>query len=208
MRPLHFLFTLISLICLVACDGYKGRSANEDSSLKQCGGFAKNSFGQQLYWQPKFPIEILINDSLPENLRTSVLDAVKQWNDATQFEVFVVSPTIDHSAVATEDKNNVIYWMADWNEGNKALQASTNLYWTGQETREADILLNAKYFKISSSPGNDEIDFQSLLVHELGHIFGLDHIEDKKSVMVSKLGFGEKRRDPSDDDIKNLSCRY
>ncbi len=208
MRFLQMPAILFLLLSMIACDGYKDRSQNDEPSLKQCNGFANNSFGQQLFWQPKFPIKILVNESIPVELRDSVLTAIKQWNDATQFEVFVVEPIIDQSTGPNEDKKNIIYWQTSWDETKKDLQASTSLYWSGHETREADILLNAKYFKISNNPSVDEIDFQSLLVHELGHVFGLGHIDDKGSVMISNLAFGEKRRQPSDGDIKNLSCRY
>lgn len=195
-------------VMMVACDGYKNQHQDESQNLKSCDGFAVNSFGQQLYWQPKFPIKIAIHKSVPVDLREEVSSAVKSWNEATNFEVFVVDSVVDESTDVKEDGRNVIFWQTSWSEEKKSLQASTNLYWSAHQIREADIILNAKYFKISSNPKSDEIDFQSLLVHELGHIFGLGHIDDSSSVMISKLAFGEKRQNPSGSDVKNLSCRY
>lgn len=207
MRGLQVPAIFMVIFGLLGCDGYRP-STSEQVSLKQCQGFAKNSYGQQLYWQPKFPIKITINKSFPNEYVEELENALKQWNEATQFEVFVFDSEKDQSVSSREDSKNVVYWMTEWSENKKDLQASTNLYWSGQETREADILLNAKYFKISVDPKDDEIDLQSLLVHELGHIFGLGHIDEKSSVMISKLGLGEKRRQPSESDVKNLSCRY
>lgn len=191
----------------MGCNGYKSNTTDQ-VSLKQCHGFAKNTFGQQLYWQPKFPIKITINKSFSNEYVEELMNALKQWNEATQFEVFILDTEKDQSLSPSEDRKNVVYLMSEWDEKKKDLQASTNLYWSGQETREADILLNAKYFKLAVDPKDEEIDLQSLLVHELGHIFGLGHIDEKNSVMISKLAFGEKRRQPSESDVKNLSCRY
>ena len=202
--------TTVFFLCVVmaACDGHKNQGHDESESLKSCDGFAVNSFSQQLYWQPKFPIKISIHKSIPVDFREEVLKALKNWNDATRFEIFVIDPAIDESVGPKEDGKNVIYWQTTWDEKKADLQASTNLYWSDHRIREADIILDAKYFKISLDPQSDEIDFQSLLVHELGHIFGLGHVDNSSSVMVSKLAYGEKRRQPSDDDLKNLSCRY
>lgn len=206
MKSLKLSATFL-LFVLTACSGYKNTGTNE-STLPSCSGFALNSFGQQLYWQPKFPITLAVNDSVPENYRAVIQKALKHWNDAANFEIFVLDPNINKSMEPKEDGANVIYWRSSWDKNKSDLQASTNLYWTNQETREADILLNAHDFKITDNPKADEIDLESLLVHEMGHILGLGHIDGKDSVMISKLAFGEKRQQPSENDLKNLSCRY
>lgn len=206
MKSLGILATTF-LFILTACSGYKNAGTNE-ASLPSCNGFALNSFGQQLYWQPKFPIKIAINESVPDSYRGAIDRALKHWNDAANFEIFILESNINRSTDPKEDGSNVIYWRLNWDKVKSDLQASTNLYWTNQETREADILLNAQNFKITDNPKEDEIDLESLLVHELGHILGLGHVDSKDSVMISKLAFGEKRRQPFESDLKNLSCRY
>ena len=56
-----------------------------------------------------------------------------------------------------------------------------------------------------------QIDFPSLMIHELGHVPGLahaDHEHSKSSVMAPKLPYGISRRYISSYDLNNLTCGY
>jgi hypothetical protein len=46
----------------------------------------------------------------------------------------------------------------------------------------------------ASTIGADQIDFQTVVTHEIGHALGLGHSTDATSVMHATLGFGETRR--------------
>ncbi|WP_146014223.1 M12 family metallo-peptidase, partial [Pseudomonas sp. GW456-11-11-14-TSB2] len=52
------------------------------------------------------------------------------------------------------------------------IQGSTDWIVTGGKITAASVLLN---FANWNSPGTAKIDVQSLLLHELGHVFGLLH---------------------------------
>jgi hypothetical protein len=52
------------------------------------------------------------------------------------------------------------------------------------------------------------VDFESLVLHELGHVLGLAHTATIGSVMVPSLASGLVRRTPSETDIQALKCEY
>lgn len=54
----------------------------------------------------------------------------------------------------------------------------------------------------------DKVDFESLIVHELGHVVGLGHNEEEGSVMKRKLSKGRIRRGLSSVDLNSLFCGY
>jgi hypothetical protein len=51
-------------------------------------------------------------------------------------------------------------------------------------------------------------DFASTLLHELGHVAGLDHSAAAGAVMLPRLGRGQQRRALTDDDIAGLRSLY
>ena len=54
----------------------------------------------------------------------------------------------------------------------------------------------------------DENDFISVAIHELGHHAGLGHIDDRKSIMNAKLLVGTTRRDIGEFELSSLACGY
>ena len=61
---------------------------------------------------------------------------------------------------------------------------------------EMDILLNhdVKWNFKMDTPLADEYDFESLILHELGHVHGLGHVIDSFNIMYPSLVLGKERR--------------
>ena len=210
MKTIFYLLLVFSPVLLTGCgrDGAPKSRQSHYAQLKSCSGFVSTPSGSQLFWSQEFPIPLFIATSVPESLRSGIVAAVNTWNKSLNFEVFSISPEIIDSGESKKDGINAIYFAQNWPTHGEAEQASTMLYWSHDKIYEADILINADNFWFSTDPDDGEVDLESLIGHELGHVLGLAHVESEESIMVESLKFGEKRRFVSDMDIKNFNCRY
>ena len=110
----------------------------------------------------------------------------------------------------SQDGVNVIYWLSNWGTQPSNQQANTTIYWVNNNVTEADVRVNAQNFTFSdsstTSPAN--VDVQSLLLHELGHILGLKHDDSTPSVMATYLQTGTQRRTLLSSDLSHIQCEY
>ncbi|OMO73404.1 Peptidase M10, metallopeptidase [Corchorus capsularis] len=61
----------------------------------------------------------------------------------------------------------------------------------------------------SSNPGADQIDLESIALHEIGHLLGLEHSVVPESVMYGVFEYGTKtKRDLHPDDIESILELY
>ena len=74
---------------------------------------------------------------------------------------------------------------------------------------EGDIVLGkrARFSSVAVTP-QDSYDLRSNILHELGHVLGLDHTDKEPAVMLPTLSLGLQRRTPTQDDIDGLRALY
>ncbi|KAM7277760.1 hypothetical protein ACFE04_004894 [Oxalis oulophora] len=60
----------------------------------------------------------------------------------------------------------------------------------------------------STEPRSDEMDLESVAVHEIGHLLGLAHTMDPKAIMYPIIDQGIIKRDLSQDDIDGIHFLY
>ncbi|GMI67040.1 hypothetical protein like AT1G24140 [Hibiscus trionum] len=58
------------------------------------------------------------------------------------------------------------------------------------------------------SPAGNQLDMQSAVVHEVGHVLGLGHSQSPDAVMYHVLDYGRIKRNLSQDDITGLQNLY
>ncbi len=81
----------------------------------------------------------------------------------------------------------------------------------GGEILDADIEVNGAFFRFSPDdvPPTTRFDLQNTLVHEVGHLLGLDHTPATEATMFASAPAGEtKKRDLASDDINGLCDVY
>jgi len=206
---LQALILFVLLFMVLGCS----KSASSDNSTtaenkKLCDGFATNSSGQQLSWQAHFPIIMHLDRNVPDLYMKSIKNAMNTWNEALGFIAFQMSESLSEFDKAGTDGKNVIFWWNSWTKKSANRQAVTLLSWIQAGVNEADMLINAQDFKYSTNPKENELDVESLVLHELGHVLGLDHNSIPDSVMNEHLPFGTMRRSLSSEDINHIKCEY
>ena len=185
--------------------------------------FVQSSQMQRVSWKQDLPVKLMVHSSVPQEAWSSIEKAIKHWNaelaaQGIQGPAFVVDLWGVGGAVAPDqDFNNMIYWMSDWEQNLANQQARTTIYWTGSRIYEADIRINDRnhdfYFERDleaqdQSEYDVKVHFESLMVHELGHVLGLAHNSQEGSVMQTELASGVERQSLGKVDADSVSCEY
>jgi len=172
--------------------------------------FVMSSQIQRVSWKGNFPIKLYISPDIPIELRESIRIAASQWNYKLSKEAIVILESDNIPATPNKDGVNGIYWMTTWVDGKTTEQARTTIHWKGDVIHEADVLVNAQNHTFSAFGALEpsKIDFTSLMVHEFGHVLGLQHVQASPSVMAPTLAQSTQRLVPTETDLNSLKCEY
>jgi hypothetical protein len=212
MKSLLFLILASSLLLVTpACNKSEQTPAPEESCY-----FKQNVYEQRVSWawNEQQAIPLFVDASVPEEIIEATRQAIKIWNTTFQaefgYKIFTLKGKINKKVGVGDDQRNVISFMTAW-DGDDKEQAETYLRWVGKVIYDADIRINGeKNLSVVANPDRSQLDAVSLMVHELGHVLGLDHIiTDEYTTMAVSLGTGNvDRRQVSELDIDALGCEY
>lgn len=203
MKIKYFILLTISASALISCEKLP-------QSELPCG-FTQNQWKQRVSWNSQLPVPVIVHGSVPQNYHSSILGAAKQWNDSVGKNLLRLSISSDTSSPSPrKDNRNIIYWMTDWSSSESRTQGTTGVYWVNNQITEADIKINAKNFRyFTDKPKSyDEVNLESLMVHEFGHFLGLKHRESNETVMYPTLMANVFRNIPFDSDKQAIKCEY
>lgn len=177
--------------------------------------------------QNSFPLTIYVPNEM-NIYEQSIINSEKVWNDALGFEAFRFIFN-DNSKQNTQWSKQYDSLYDSYFGLFKILNPNWNftdigssvLAFTGTLTQNgriihADMLFNFQNYNfgdvLDGSPeAFNNIDFESVLTHELGHFLGLQHIstsEDAYSVMLPKISRGVAKRALSNGDIQRIKTLY
>lgn len=179
---------------------------------EQSCDFVQNGQLQRVSWKGQFPIEFYIHESVPEEFISSIQSAMGQWEAKLGRPLFKIKGILEGPIDNSEkDGRNVITYMNQWDPDRNREQARTTILWLGDIIYESDIKLNGSgdfSFFSGPQPLSGKVDMESLVVHELGHVLGLQHNDAVPSVMATTLSSATMRREPKPIDIQNFKCEY
>lgn len=182
-------------------------------ALDDCG-FVQNIYNHRLSWKGELPIKMSIHESVPREMIPSIQAAMDTWNKNLGKKVFVIAETsVDgtKNLAKIKDGKNVIYWFGkgEW-KGEGDDQARTVISWLGSKIQEADVLINADHtsFYSKKPTKKGQIDFESVVLHELGHVLGLKHNDSRPGIMATYLKANTERRHVLTADLSSIRCEY
>lgn len=193
---------------------------------KDCG-FVQNVYGQRISWKSQDPVDLVINSSVPAQLRPAIYRAVKTWEDQIGRKIInIIEDSGRASNMPAKDGHNGIYFLSNWEADRQSEQGRTSVYWADNQIMEADIRINAQNFSfydldpqqlilasgvdgtVHALSNSDGYNFEALILHELGHFLGLKHTTETHSVMVTHLSAYTDRTVLSASDSESVKCVY
>lgn len=195
------ILTSILIFTLVGC--------GPTPAPQQACNFVQNSDQQRVSWKGQLPIDIYVHESVPTNFIAPLLRAMARWELQTGHKLFRLAGTQSGPLSPSQDGQSVVYWYTQWTQSSQSEQAQTTIYWQSDRINEADIVVDGGNFTYSENdPTAAEVDFESLMIHELGHVLGYKHITDQPSVMAPTLADGVERRTLESEDLSSFQCEY
>ena len=136
--------------------------------------------------------------------------AEQEWTNisSTSFQLAYNGPT---TLGATYDGVNVMSWPSVWNQVSSAFAVTltTSDLSTGF-ILDSDIVLNrnVQFFSQPGDVGPNRVDLRYVMLHENGHLAGLDHSPDPSAVMYFDFRSGIVGHGLATDDINAISTLY
>jgi hypothetical protein len=159
-----YLFLTVAAFSLMGCLRY----ANEQTTKV----IIQNGYGEVVSWK-SFPVVFVFHKDFPKDKRLTVQAEVDKFNEIMGQEIFKISSQESHELQPERNVTNgvsTLYW--NFNASFRmtpAEQGRTTIFWSGQDIYEADINLQEANLT--------EIDFATLIRHELFHSLGAKHVE-------------------------------
>lgn len=218
-RHLSIFVYLLFGFFLISCNkGFTLKIQDQDvlafGAQDSCNFITTNVLANSLRisWKNSTPIYFIITESVPSEFDVDIHSAAANWNSVVGKDLIRVARDSNFTKAPGNDGANAIYWMKDWEPENASQQARTAVRWDISRIVDADIRINAKNFTFyktaDANSGGGQVNFESLILHELGHAAGLTHISNINSVMQVSLKDQTLRIQPADIDITSLKCEY
>lgn len=189
--------------------GYRMRQLVDHLTGNSEGSYAfvlTTTAGDPVSWDPCRPIHYLVNpEGAPEDWEDTVDSGVRAISEVSGFEFRYDGETDDRSfrqrAVDGQRPSPVLIAWADSSEvpdleGTTAGIGGATPVRSGGRVRFVAglVVLDTAAYDRMAATGDDQGQ-QLILAHELGHVLGLDHVDDSGELMnaeyVGQDGFGE-----------------
>jgi len=228
---LRLLLSVLIASQMVACGaaGGKRNSISESAKGSNSAATSDSGFHSLVGWQKTVPY--YISSEAPDEVVEASQNAADTWGDAIgqvamKFLGISVSSRGKDLYSSLDDESTFVYYEHNWTATTS--KSSTTLATTIWENANdsdrivrGDVILNAQTYTFLNALNDipktvDEarvVDAETVLLHEFGHLLGLDHITesaDEDSIMHAKtfIGPGLSFRTLSDGDANHIRSLY
>ena len=142
--------------------------------------------------RPEARVEYYLNKEANDLTETVVRETFERWGEATRFD-FVYKGR--HRAGLRKDGKNTVSFLVKWPSEIPIGKAAYCKNWYDRKGNivESDIIFNMMATRFTTlrtnTPGSYYIE--GILAHEIGHLIGIDHIEEEDCLMKSFSPQGE-----------------
>lgn len=225
------LFATTLSFTLIACGTSPNRRSIEEhrDANARAAQQPEGPFHSLTGWTEK--VGFYVDDTAPDAVVEAAIQAGETWNDAMGREVLTFGgvakiPRGDDLYSSLEDTLTLVYYEKNWK--SSTAKSDTTLATTIWENAsgsdrivKGDVILNAENYSFcdamnyssNTAPAHEIVDAQTVLLHEFGHLLGLDHVDvdaDPDSIMHAKTYIGPHMsfRSLSDGDVVNIRKVY
>jgi hypothetical protein len=170
------------------------------------------------------PLNLVAPLNRKVELEPSLKHVCDQWNEAVG-RVLITYSFADYTTEITSialgsGKNHYIYFQNDWKiviDDDSSLAVTIYDYYQDDNTMASAAMYfnnDHPFYYEDGTDNNSNInidssyDFESVLLHEAGHILGLGHSAEKNSVMTSYTSKGATKRNLSNSDKTEIIKKY
>ncbi|MFW7377923.1 MAG: matrixin family metalloprotease [Oligoflexus sp.] len=224
---------VLLILCVsmqMACGDMSERRHIDEGPVLQSQAVSSSSpFHSLNGWQA--PVTFFVEASSPDQIVEASIIAAASWSDAVGYTIISFEGVIEaergHELYSSlNDDKTIIYYETDWlnTTGKPATTLATTVWENDRQSDQivrGDVILNAEVylFQDALQPAEDDsrknqiVDGETVILHEFGHLLGLDHVmenEDEESIMHAKTFIGPymHSRVLSDGDRLNIRSIY
>lgn len=167
----------------------------------------------------KLPLNIVAPESMRKEMEEVLISACNTWNKGAKRKLLTYSFEDYDPDNFLPKKERVdlhrIYFVKNWSKiADKDYLAQTMSRMVGSTMKRSTIVFNGNYnFYFQRLRGEKSIavyqyDAEAVLLHELGHLLGLDHSSSTDAIMRTDFTNGQKIGQLSSSDIAEIKKRY
>lgn len=231
MKPSLFVL-ILCLIILVGCKGQAGRST---ASLSSGSGSVSNTVPMR--WSSSVlssgGVTLKISDQFSSSEKSLIVNSAHQWNLAAESGSTFINETMNTTTIGAyssldsfRDSEMGIYKAFSWYPSIGRSALAITQFWGSYrnsgtanaylELTHADIIVNEAEFDFKTwliSGGSPAVwntyDLPTVLLHEFGHLIGLNHnTSTTSSIMYPSMSFTTEQRTLASVDITNIHNNY